>query len=94
MVKQEIKTQTKILEDEVHFGEPIKSSLWPSNMPSKIDLENHQNKIEEDRIEDGGKMLDDDEKMLEDDIDRMIAEMQNRPYDSSRYVENPEPVHK
>jgi len=26
--------------------------------------------------------------MMEDDIDRMIAEMQNRPYDSSRYLEN------
>jgi hypothetical protein len=29
---------------------------------------------------------DDDEKMLEDDIDRMIAEMQSKPYDSSRYL--------
>ena len=26
--------------------------------------------------------------MLEDDIDRLVAEMQNRPYDSSRYVES------
>lgn len=26
--------------------------------------------------------------MVEDDIDRLIAEMQNRPYDSSRYLEN------
>lgn len=25
---------------------------------------------------------------MEDDIDRMIAEMQNKPYDSSRYLEN------
>lgn len=25
--------------------------------------------------------------MLEDDIDRMIAEMQNKPYDSSRYLD-------
>ena len=31
---------------------------------------------------------DDDEKMIEDDIDRLVAEMQNRPYDSSRYVES------
>ena len=42
-------------------------------MPSQID---HVHRIE------------DDEKMMEDEIDRMIAEMQNRPYDSSRYIEN------
>ena len=30
---------------------------------------------------------DDDDKMIEDDIDRLVAEMQSRPYDSSRYVE-------
>lgn len=24
---------------------------------------------------------------MEDDIDRMIAQMQNRPYDSSKYME-------
>lgn len=29
----------------------------------------------------------DDEKMMEDDIDRLIAQMQNRPYDSSKYME-------
>jgi hypothetical protein len=27
-----------------------------------------------------------DEKMIEDDIDRMVAQMQNRHYDSSRYT--------
>ena len=42
-------------------------------MPSQID---HAHRV------------DDDEKMMEDDIDRMIAEMQSRPYDSSRYLEN------
>lgn len=26
--------------------------------------------------------------MVEDDIDRLIAEMQSKPYDSSRYLEN------
>ena len=26
--------------------------------------------------------------MIEDDIDRLIAEMQNKPYDSSRYLDN------
>lgn len=25
--------------------------------------------------------------MIEDDIDRLIAQMQNRPYDSSKYME-------
>ena len=43
-------------------------------MPSKIEPDHLECKIE------------DDEKMLEDDIDRLIAEMQNRPYDSSRYL--------
>jgi hypothetical protein len=42
-------------------------------MPSQIE---HQPRFE------------DDEKMLEDDIDRLIAEMQSKPYDSSRYLEN------
>ena len=28
-----------------------------------------------------------DEKMMEDDIDRLIAQMQNKPYDSSKYME-------
>ena len=31
--------------------------------------------------------FEDDEKMLNDDIDRLVAEMQAKPYDSSRYQE-------
>lgn len=30
----------------------------------------------------------DDIKIVEDDIDRMIAEVQNKPYDSSKYLDN------
>lgn len=36
----------------------------------------------------GISAIEDDERMLEDDIDRLIAEIQNKPYDSSRYLEN------
>ena len=32
-----------------------------------------------------------DEKLMEADIDRMIAEMQNKPYDSSKYLETSNP---
>lgn len=31
--------------------------------------------------------------MLEEDIDRMIAEMQNKPYDSSRYLDSSSNLH-
>ena len=29
-------------------------------------------------------------RMLEDDIDKLIAEMQSKPYDSSRYQQEPD----
>lgn len=35
--------------------------------------------------------LHEDERMMEDDIDRLIAQMQNKPYDSSKYMESEEP---
>lgn len=33
--------------------------------------------------------VDEESKMMEDDIDKLVAEMISKPYDSSRYQDSP-----